>query len=321
MPKNTPKEIAQKLNWFLERAIPITTPFGIVMGFLFPSVFMPLRPLVPWLFGVMTFSGALKLTAAELGAVVRKPSPIFLFFAAAHVIMPVIARFSSALFFADMDIVSGFVLLFAGPTAVSGFFWILIFKGNKALALSLILLDTLLAPIVVSGTLSILIGTEVKMDMTGIAISLFMMIVIPTIIGVSTNEISKGKMPARVCPYLDPVSKIFLMLVIAANASALSAKVRFNDPLVWIVMAVCIALTILGFIIVKITAVLGKCYGDKAITMIIAGGLRNNSAVMTLAVTFFPEAAALPTLVSIITQQSIAAFVGKLLTREKKTNG
>jgi tagaturonate reductase len=310
------KQYANKLNWFLERAIPVTTLLGVIIGFLFPSVFINLRPLVPWLFGLLTFSGALKLRAAELGAAVRSPIPILYFFAAVHIIMPIIARFSSALFFTDLDVISGFVLLFAGPTAVSGFFWILIYKGNKALALSLILLDTLLAPLVVPGTLLILIGTKVEMNMSGIALSLIMMIVIPTIFGVAVNEISKGKMPAQICPYLDPLSKIFLLFIIAANTSALAGKVNFGDPLVWKIAAVCILLTVIGFYLAKASAVFGKCSRDKEVAITIAGGLRNNSAVMTLAVTFFPEADALPTLACLMTQQSIAAFAGKLFKKE-----
>jgi hypothetical protein len=52
--------------------------------------------------------------------------------------------------------------------------------------------------------------------------------------------------------------------------------------------------------------------------MIIAGGLRNNSAIMTIAVNFFPETAALPTLLSIMFQQTIMAIMGKVFSVERK---
>jgi tagaturonate reductase len=290
---------------------------GVSLGYFLPDVFINLRPFVIFLFGIMTFSGALKLTAIELKDSVRSPLPIFLFFFTSHVLMPVIALLLSSNFFSNPDLIVGFVLLFSGPTAVSGFIWITIFKGDKALGLTLILINTILAPLIVPATLLILIGQKITMNMSGIAISLLFMVVIPTIIGVGINEISKGKMPAYVCPYLDPVSKICLMFVIAANASALAGRVHFNDPLIWKVAGVCIALTVFGFFMAKAAAVLGKCRKDKTVTMVIAGGLRNNSAIMTLAVTFFPEAAALPTVVSIMTQQSIAAFAGKLAAKKQ----
>ena len=309
--------IAQKINYRLERLIPVTTPLGIIAGLLLPAFFINFRPYVPWLFAVITFSGALKLRASELTDVLRKPLSILLVFVCSHVIMPAAAMFSSSAFFSNTDIVAGFVLLFAGPTAVSGFIWVIIFRGNKALALTLILLDTLLAPLVVPLTLSLLIGEKTALDMGGITFSLVMMIVVPTIIGVAVNETSRRKIPLVVSPYLDPFSKLCLLLVIAANASSLASMVRFTDPIVWKTAAVCIILTTAGFLLVKTVTVIGKIDKDNAIGMIFSGGLRNNSAVMTIAVTFFPEAAALPSLLSIMFQHVIAAIVGNIITRKK----
>ena len=310
-----------KINHHLERLIPITTPLGIVLGFLLPSVFIHLRPFVPVLFGMMTFSGALKLTAGELGNAIKAPAPIVLFFLTSHILMPLFAMLSSSLFFENLDIVTGFVLLFSGPTAVSGFIWVTIFKGDKALGLTLILLDTLLAPLVVPGTVLILMGAKTAMDMSGIAISLLFMVVVPTIIGVGLNETSRGKIPAAVCPALDPLSKICLMLVIAANASPVAPVIHFDDLLVWETALLCVLLTVAGFLLARFNGVIGRCTEEKSVSLTVSGGLKNNSAVMTIAVTFFPEAAVLPTLLSIIFQQTIAAIIGKkLLKRREKVS-
>jgi len=311
-------EIARNINHRMERLIPFTTPMSIVIGFLLPFVFVYFRPFVPYLFGLMTFSGALKLRARELVAAVRSPMPILLFFAAAHVIMPAAAMLVSSLFFANSDVVAGFVLLFSGPTAVSGFIWVSILKGDMALGLTLILLDTLLAPLVVPGSISLLMGAKVAMQGSGIAVSLLLMVVIPTIIGVVINEASRGKIPETVCPYFDPFAKVCLMLVIATNASIIAPAVKFSDPLIWKAAVIVTALTFSGFLLIKLTTVIGRCRAPKDISVIISGGLRNNSAVMTIAVTFFPEAAVIPSLVSIVVQQSIAAIIGKLFVKKNE---
>lgn len=308
-------QIAQNINYKLERLIPVTTPFGILMGFLLPFVFINFRPFVPLLFGIITLAGALKLRAVELGATVKRPAAILLFFVTSHVLMPLLALFSSSLVFPGTDIITGFVLLFAGPTAVSGFFWVMIFRGNKAYGLSFILLDTVLAPFLVPLTLSVLLKETVSMDKSGIAFSLVLMVVIPTIAGVAVNEISRGKIPEYLCPYLDPVSKLTLILVIASNASPLAQAVRLSDPLVWKTAGVCILMTFTGFLLTKAASVVFKLDKDRSISLIIAGGLRNNSAVMTIAVTFLSHAAALPILLSIVFQQSIMAIMGKLLIK------
>jgi tagaturonate reductase len=295
----------------------LTTPFAVALGFLFPVFFGVFRPYIPWLFGLMTFTGALKLKASELGASVKNPLPIAAFFITSHIFMPLTALFITSLFFTNHDIITGYVLLFAGPTAVSGFIWIMIYKGDKALGLSLILLSTILAPLIVPATIRILMGKIVVMDMSGIALSLLLMIVVPTILGVAINETSKGKVPHIISASLDPFSKICLILVIAANTSAVAHNIKFNDPVVWMVILFCIVLTTIGFLFAKLNSIIVKCNDEKSTSLILSGGLRNNSAVMTIAVAFFPEMTVLPTLMSIITQQSIAALIGKLLIKKK----
>jgi len=295
--------------------MPVLTPLSVALGLFLPKVFLPLRPCVILLFSIMTFSGSLKLTAIELGSSIKKPIPILLFFFSSHVLMPLIALFSSSLFFKNHDVIAGFILLFAGPTAVSGFIWATIFCGDKALGLSLILLDTLLAPVIVPASLSIFLGAKLAINMSGIAVSLIFMVVVPTIIGVALNETSKGAIPQKLCPCLDPLSKICLMLVIAANSSAIANDIKFGDPLVWGVAILCLVLTITAFLLARLNGIAARCNYEKSAALVIAGGLKNNSAVLTIAVTFFPQAAVLPTLMSIILQQSIAATVGKFIIR------
>jgi tagaturonate reductase len=293
--------------------MPILTPLGIALGFLLPAVFIHLRPFVPWLFGLMTLSGALKLRVTEFGNTIRGPVPILAFFVSTHVLMPYCAMLAaSRLFGGSPDTVAGFILLFAGPIGVSSFIWVNIFRGDKALCLTLILLDTLLAPLLVPGTVSLLMGAKLAMDMSGIAISLILMVVIPTIIGVTVNEVSRGKIPALICPYLNPVSKICLMLVIAANTSPVAKAIQLDNPKIWKIAGMCIFLSAGGFILSRLTAAAVRCNSEKSVAMFFCGGLRNISAVTTIAVTFFPESAALPALLGIVFQQTISAVMGKL---------
>ena len=310
------KDKALAVNKRLEQLMPLLTPLGIVLGFFLPFVFIHLRPLVPWLFGLLTLAGALRLRIAEFGNTISKPLPVLAFFLSSHVIMPLCALFASSLFFGDdPDTVAGYILLFAGPTAVSGFIWVSIFRGDRALSLTLILLATLLSPLVVPGTVSILIGAKVSMNMGSIAVSLVLMVVIPTIIGVTLNEVSRGQVPALICPYLDLVSKACIVLVIAANTSPVASRVRFNDSKIWKLAALCVLLSAGGFLISKFVAIAIRCSPAKSASLVFSGGMRNISAVTTIAIGFFPEAAALPALLGILFQQSISALMGKLLIR------
>jgi predicted Na+-dependent transporter len=228
--------------------------------------------------------------------------------------MPLAALLVASLAFrGEPDTVSGYILVYSVPTAVSGFIWVNIYKGDNALALALILISTVVAPLVVPGTMSILMGTRVSLDMSGIALSLILMVVVPTLLGISANEISRGKIPQRVSPFLNPLAKICLILVIAANASAVAPQLRFTDPHVWSIAAVCVLFAALGYFLARFIGVLCRLSGDKQVTIFFSSGLRNISAATTIAIEFFPQAAALPALLGIVFQQSMAAIMGRLL--------
>ena len=242
---------ALKLNALLEAAMPIVTPTGVVLGFLF-----------------------IALTVSRL-------------------VLP-----------ADTEAAAGFVLLFSAPTAVAGFIWVSIYRGDEALALALILLDTLAAPFVMPLTVSRLLGTDIRLDGAAMALSL---------LGVTLNEASRGRIPRAVRPYLAPLSKILLALVIAANSAAVAPSVDFSRPRVWAVGAAGIGLTTAGFLLGKALGLVPGIGPARRRGLVFTVGLRNISAVATIAIAFFPEAAALPAILGMFFQQTLAAIFGRIL--------
>jgi tagaturonate reductase len=247
---------------------------------------------------------------------------MLMFFLVAHIIIPLFVFVICSLIFKnDADTLSGYALLFSIPTAVSGFIWVSIYRGDNALALAIILLDTLLAPLVVPGTVSLLLGTSVKLDMSGMAMSLVFMVVVPTIVGVGINEVSRGKVPPLVTPYLNVVSKICLMLVIAANTSAVAPRIRLDDPKVYLIAVLCVAFAVLSYVCAKVMGKVGRLPREKRVTIFFITGLRNISAATTIAIEFFPTAAALPCLLGIVFQQVLAALMGKGLMGKEIGDG
>lgn len=305
---------AARLNARLDAAMPFVTPTGVILGFIFPYVFIHLRPFIPALFALITLSGSLRLRARDLGAAAASPVPVIGFFLAAHAVMPLIALAVSRLVLpTDLDAAAGFVLLFSAPTAVAGFIWVSIHRGDPALALALILLDTMAAPFVMPFTVSVLLGTGIALDGTAMAVSLIYMVVAPTILGVVLNETSRGAVPRVLTPYLAPLSKILLALVIAANSAAVAPTVDFAGARVWTVGIVGIALTSCGFILGKALGLVPGINGARQRGLVFTVAMRNISAVATIAIAFFPEAAALPAVMGMFFQQTLAAVFGRLL--------
>ncbi len=303
-----------RLNTCLERIMPILTPSGVLLGFMFPSFFLSIRPYIPLLFGIMSFSGALNLRFTELVQTIKRPKAIILFFLFSHVLMPCIALLAGILCNpGEPEVYTGFVLLFSTPTAVSGFMWNSIFKGDGALSLSLIVLDTVLAPLVVPFTMKTLLGTTVPFSMIGIAISLIEMVVIPTIFGIGINEISKGSVPPKISPYFTVLSKICLFTVVAANTAAVAPSINIRDIQVWSIAGQAILLGLIGFSSGRIAGFIGKIEQTSIRTLVFSIGLRNITAAATLAIAFFPEKAALPAILGMVFQQTLASVAGRIL--------
>ncbi|MDR2303259.1 MAG: bile acid:sodium symporter family protein [Treponema sp.] len=315
MKKKSPVlDLAEIFNRRLERLMPLLTPLGVVMGFALPAVFLAFRPFIPWLFGVMTLSGALKLKAREFARSLKTPLPILLSFISAHVILPLLSFLIPSLVFpGKTEIIAGYLLLSAAPTAVSSFIWVSIYGGDRALCLAIILIDTILAPFVVPATMSVLMGTRVVLDMTGIAVSLILMVLLPTVFGITLNEASRSRAPAVLGPVLNPFAKLCLILVIAANSAAVAPELHVSDPGLWLIGGVCILLSILGYLLSRFTGTVSRLGEASRVTVFFNVGLRNISAASTIAIEFFPAAAALPCLLGIVVQQTMAALMSRIM--------
>ena len=305
---------ATQLNTLLEKLMPFLPPIGVTMGFVFSDSLIALKPAVPWLFALMTLSGALKLKARELGAAAARPVPVIAFLFGSHVLMPLIALGVSTLALpGETDLIAGFVLLFSTPTAVSGFIWVAMFYGDNALSLAIILLDSLIAPVVVPFTVSLLLGTSVAVDGTGMMASLVAMVVAPTVLGVALNEASRGRIPAKIGPFIGPFSKFCLLFVFAGNAAVIAPRVDLLSPTVLMVSALCILLAVLGFSLGRLFGFLPGLNAATRRSLTFNIGFRNTNAAATIAIAFFPEATALPATLGVIFQQSLAAIMGRVL--------
>lgn len=79
--------------------------------------------------------------------------------------MPCAAWSVGEMFFAgNRELITGMVLEFSVPAAVVGMMWVSIYKGDSSITLSLLVIDTVLAPLIIPLTLKILVGARVKMN-------------------------------------------------------------------------------------------------------------------------------------------------------------
>lgn len=304
----------QTINRKLEKMMPFITPTGVILGVIFATYLKDFSFLIPWIFAFMTFAGSLSSNFTSLKEAFIRPFPLIIAFSILHIGMPVWAWGMGHLIFnGDAYTITGLVLGMVIPTGITSFLWVSIYKGNIAITLAIILIDTLLSPLVVPWSLSLLIGQKVEMDTVGIMMGLLKMVVIPSLLGMFLNQMTKGKVKETLSPRLAPFSKISIGFVVALNGAVVAPYLRnFSFKLALITVVVfLIALT--GYLASFTIGQLLKRDKDTVISLTFTGGMRNISAGAVLAVSYFPAQVAVPVVVGMLFQQVLASLNGYFL--------
>lgn len=304
------------LNRQLDRMMPLVTPASVVLGVLMAGFLKDYTALIPWIFAFMTFSGSLSSNFASLKQTLQHPLPLFLVFIILHIIMPTWAwGIGHITFSGDTYTITGLVLAMAIPTGISSFMWVSIYRGNIPLTLSIILIDTFLSPFIVPFTLSLLVGERVEMDVFNIMKGLIGMIVLPSLLGMYLNQLTKGKMDELLSSRLAPFSKLGLGLVVMINAAVVSPYLSDVD-LKLIIIAVtvfCIAFT--GYMFSFLIGKLFRNERETVVALTFTGGMRNISAGAVIAVAYFPPAVSVPVVIGMLFQQVLASIYGYMVDR------
>lgn len=306
-------------NIVLEKIMPLLTPSAIVAGVLNESSLLPFTWLVPWIFACMTLIGSLKSNFRDLVAVLVKPQKLIILMIILHVVMPLVGWLAAMLFFpGDPYTVTGYVLLFAIPTGVVSVVWVSMHGGNVALTLALILIDTLLSPLIVPGTLHVLMGASVEIRLGEMMKGLLWMVVLPSVAGMLLNQFTKGKIAATCGPPLAPFVKVGLFIVVSINGASIARYLKHPDGKLALIIAVTLITVVLGYVIgAWVSRRLHWDY-ENAVAVQFNSGMRNLSAGAVLAVKYFPPAVALPVISGMLFQQILAACSGLFIRRTAK---
>ncbi|WP_453989676.1 bile acid:sodium symporter family protein [Bacillus nitroreducens] len=306
----------QKLNKKLEKLMPLITPTSVVIGVLLTAYLAPFSYLVPWIFAFITFSGALSSSFTSLKRAITHPFPILLALFTLHLIMPAWAWIVGHLTFpGDSFTITGLILAVVIPTGISSFIWVAMKHGNIALTLSIILIDTLISPFVVPYSLTLFVGSNIEMDISSMMQGLFFMVVLPSVLGMLVNHVTKGNVTKTLSPKLAPFSKLGLGVVVVLNSAEIAPYLQ-NVNLKMIKTAVIVFfIAFCGYLIAWGIGHLLKLDKDVIIALIFTGGMRNISAGAVIAIAFFPPEVAVPVVLGMLFQQILASIYASFIDR------
>ncbi|QNU26307.1 bile acid:sodium symporter family protein [Geobacillus zalihae] len=306
----------QSINRRLEKVLPLLTPASVVIGVWLSNELHDYAALVPWLFAFMTFSGSLRLRLADLKEALIHPGPIAAALCLLHLVIPLWAFGLGHLFFGhDRLTVIGFVLAAAIPTGVTSFIWVSIGRGNLALALSVILIDTFLSPAVVPLTLLLFAGSAVEIDVWQMVLGLFFMIILPSLGGMLVSERLSGRANERLAGGLAPFSKLALVLVVMINSAVVAPYFGHADARLVFMAFLVFVIAGSGYFLSWMAARWLKFAPPDIIALTFTGGMRNISAGAVLAMTYFPPPVSVPVVLGMLFQQVLASMYHRLLDK------
>ena len=290
----------------------------VLVGITFPGIFSPINDYTMVLFAFMTFANSLGGGFREMADVARRPLPVVVIFAILHVAMPLLALGAGSLLFPEAPLfTTGLVLEYAIPTGVASLLWVSIGRGNTSMCLSVVLLDTLLAPFVIPLTLRVLLGSVVEMDTASMVGNLMIMVAIPALLAMTLFQMTRGRVAATVKPRLAPFAKLTMLVLVLANATGCAPFLRDITPTLVKLICAVFALCLLGFFLGYQAARLLKADFPTAVTMSLNSGIRNIAAGSVLAIAYFPGDVLFPVAFSPLFLQATTAVIVKILHATK----
>ena len=308
----------EKLDAFLGKHMAVLIVAFVLVGITFPDIFSPINDYTMALFAFMTFANSLGGGFREMADVARRPLPVVVIFAILHVAMPLLALAAGKLLFPEAPLfTTGLVLEYAIPTGVASLLWVSIGRGNTSMCLSVVLLDTLLAPFVIPLTLRVLLGSVVEMDTASMVGNLMIMVAIPALLAMTLFQMTRGRVAATVKPRLAPFAKLTMLVLVLANATGCAPFLRDITPTLVKLICAVFALCLLGFFLGYQAARLLKADFPTAVTMSLNSGIRNIAAGSVLAIQYFPGDVLFPVAFSPLFLQATTAVIVKILHATK----
>lgn len=308
-------EAWKRLGRSIGSHMPVIVVLCVAAGVLFPRALAPLGPAVPALFAFMTFQGSLDNTLRQVVGVLRDPLPLIAILSVTLVAMPALAfLLANALFGGNADLVAGILLAYCVPIGIVSFMWVGMFSGNTALGLTAILASTVVSPFSIPLTLKLLMGTTIHIDAGGMMLDMLLMIALPALTGMLANDLTRGWAREVLSPAAAPLSKIFLIVIIASNSTSMSEYVLHMN---WTRLGVALFVllfTASGFAWGLLAARLLRADEATGITLSFDCGLRNISSGAVIATQYFPGETVFPVMCGTLFQQLLASLAGRALS-------
>lgn len=261
-----------------------------VVALIVPASFKWTTPHVTTLLGVVMFGMGMTLKLEDFREIFRRPRDVLIGLLAQFTIMPLLAYTLATLFKLPAEIAAGVILVGTCPGGTASNVMTYLAKGDLALSVSMSMASTILAPIVTPILTLWLAGAWIEVSFAAMMMSIVQVVIAPIILGLVVNQLF-ADFVKRVTEILPLVSIVAILLILGGVVAVNATKILETGLTVMIVVMLHNLLGYgLGYVAAKIFNMnLAK---TKAITIEV--GMQNSGLAVSLAMTHFGAAAAIP---------------------------
>ncbi|KAA8680129.1 bile acid:sodium symporter family protein [Clostridium sp. HV4-5-A1G] len=314
-------DFMEKLGKVLNRYFSVLIIAVAVIGLLQPKTFLWIVPDISVFLGVIMFGMGITLKKEDFKEVFTRPKDVFIGVAAHYCIMPCVAYILCLILKLPKELAVGVILVGCCPSGTASNVMCYIGRGDLALSICIGAVSTILAPFLMPILILLLAGKWISIPIMGLFMEIVKIVIVPILLGVIVNCIF-GEKTQKAVKALPIVSTICIALLVGGVISANSKKLLTTAA---IAIGAVILHNLFGFLFGYLA---GKVLGmneSKRRAVSFEVGMQNSGLGVTLAMSFFSPAAAIPAAIfSVwhnISGSALAAFWSSKEIDDKKSQG
>ena len=280
----------EKISSFATKNMALLVVAVAIIALVIPASLNWVPPRIPMLLGVIMFGMGMTLRVEDFKEIFKRPRDVLIGLLAQFSIMPLLAFGLATIFQLPPELATGVILVGTCPGGTASNVITYLAKGDLALSVSMSMASTILAPIVTPLLTWFLAGAWVNVSFFDMMLSIVQVVIAPILLGIIVNQIF-ADFVKRVVKILPVISIVAILLIVGGVVSVEADKILQMGLLI---MLVVVLHNLCGYGLGYCAAKISGMNVAKTKAVSIEVGMQNSGLAVSLAMTHFSAAAAIP---------------------------
>lgn len=303
-----------KLNKILTSYFAVWVLMISVAAYFYPSVFLPVRPFISLLLGIIMFGMGMTLQMEEFKIAFTKPIPVLLGVCLQFLVMPALGFTLAILLKLPDALAAGIILVGSCPGGTASNVIVYLSRGNTALSIAMTSVSTLLAPLFTPYLILFYAQRWLPIDPLNLIFSIVKIVLLPVILGLIVKKYLPG-LAARAKPFTPSISIIAIVAIIACVVALNVQNILTMGLMIFIAV---VFYNLMGICLGYLVALFAGQDQKNCRAIAIEVGMQNSGLGAVLAHTHFTPETALPSAVFSIWHNISGAILASIWGRESK---